>query len=535
MKLLHHPFPAVLRSALPRAAAAALLTSMFTAAIPAASAASAAPVALRLSDPADSAKPDYIKAAATLPNGDVVMTLVQSDSIVVDASGATLAGRGIDAGVIVYDHRTGLARERFSFGGAAQRTVPHGVEATPDGGFVIIGYAGGSGGSVDLGGGAVAFGATEVPFVARYDGSGRYQWGHVLQGRDGSRPGGCAGANCDRAWDVALAADGRIVVLGGFSGTLALPKGTLVSSGDTDIFVLVLGADGVQQAAWTIGGPGAEGGRQGAPISPGGLGEMGVAISRGGLVIQGTFGRDAEFGGTGASQRRSPANGMRDVFIARYGFDGRLDSAADIWTAGAPAEVAGGFAAPGAIRADAEGRIYFSMRHRVAGQAYTGCAALPNAGERILGLAFDAELRCRWTRVFDFSGGGVHRTVPDNQGSVYLVGWFGGAHDFANQIVSARSTRSDVFLARLDAATGMPAWGAGLISVAAVAVGNIPAALAIDGLGHPWIGGQFFTAIEVAQKGQPSKMLTPSFSGAPTGGSGDAFVVRFDRANGQLR
>ncbi len=499
--------------------------------------AAAAPLALRLSDPADAAKPDYVKAAATLANGDVVVALLHSDTISADALGATLTGTGIDSGIVVYDHLSGAARTRVSFGGAAQRVVPHGIEVDAGGGFVVIGYAGGpaAGASVDLGAGPVAFRAAEVPFVARFSNAGVLQWGHVLLGSGGSSPGGCANANCDRAWDVALSADGRIVVVGHFSGTLALPQGTLVSRGDTDIFVLVLAADGTQQAAWAIGGPAAEGGRQGAAASPGGLGEMAVAVSAGQLLVQGTFGPDAEFGGTGPSLRRTPANGVRDVFIARYGLDGRLDSSTAIWQAGAPADAASAFAAPGAMRTDAQGQLYFSLRQRLAGQTYSGCAALPTAAERMMTLSLDAGLRCRWTRVFDFSGGGVHRTLHDGRGSVFMAGWFGGTHVFPNQTLSARSTRSDVFLARLDATSGAPVWGAGLISVAPADAGNIAAGLAIDGQGHPWIGGQFFTAIEAAQPGQTSVVLRPAFSGAPAGDTGDAFLARFDFNDGRLR
>ncbi len=497
-----------------------------------------APVLHRLSDPADAAKADYVKAAATLPNGDIVMTLVQSDSIRIDDTGAILPGSGLDAGVIVYDHRTGLARERFSFGGAAQRVVPHGIALMPDGDFVVIGYAGtaAASASVDLGAGPIAFTSTEVPFVAKFSREGKHRWGHVLQGRDGIRPQGCAGSNCDRAWDLAVdPVSGRVVVIGGFSGTLSLPGGELRSRGDTDMFVLVLDAAGRQQAAWTVGGPGTEGGRKGAPVSPGGLGEMAVALGPAGLYLQGTFGPDAEFGGTGPSFRRSPANGVRDVFIARYGFDGRLHAEAGLWTADAPADAAAGFAAPGALRTDASGRLYLSIRQRLAGQAYAGCAPLGRGGDVQLALALDDSLRCVWTQALGFSSGGVHRTVPDGRGNLYLAGWFGGRHAFPNQTLAARSTRSDIFLARLDAATGAPAWAAGAISVNAAPVFNIPAGLAIDGEGHPWMGGQFFTALEFAQPGQASSVLQPVFSGTPAGNSGDAFVARFDRDSGRLR
>lgn len=517
--------------ALSRWLTAAVLTSCL-------SIVTAQPLAYRLADPADAAKPDYVKAAATLPSGDVAVALIHSDSIAVDDREAILNGRGSKAGVVVYDRNTGAATTRFSFGGEALRVVPHGLEVDRDGAFVVIGYAGGNGSSrVDLGAGPISFTAAEVPFVARFDAAGKLLWGHVLQGREGSQPRGCAGRNCDRAWDVALAPDGRVAVVGGFSGRLAWPGGELISRGDTDLFVLLFNRDGAAQAGWTVGGPAAEGGRQGFVASPGGLGETAIAWMDGGVVLQGTFGPEAEFGGLGPSFRRSPTSGVRDVFIARYSPQGRLMGT--VWTADVPRDTPGSFAAPGALRVDAQGHIFLSLRIPTGGPAWPGCPGLSGATDRIVTASFELTertgLRCRWLSAFDFSAGGVHRTVPDGRGQVYVAGWFGGSHAFPNQRLAARSSRSDVFLAQLNADTGRVTWGAGLISTDIAAANNIPAGLAIDGTGHPWIGGQFFSAIETAQSGQPSKVLKPVFSGTPVGNSGDAFVVRLDAGTGKLR
>lgn len=43
-----------------------------------------AALAYRLADTVDAAKPDYVKAMGTLSNGNVAVTLIQSDTIVVD-------------------------------------------------------------------------------------------------------------------------------------------------------------------------------------------------------------------------------------------------------------------------------------------------------------------------------------------------------------------------------------------------------------------------------------------------------------------
>lgn len=492
------------------------------------------PLALRLADPADMPKPDYLKAAATMPNGDVAIALLHSDTIEVDGEGTALPGAGIDGGVIVYDHRTGAVRLRFSFGGSAPRVVPHGLVVDADGAFVVIGYAGGvSASTVDLGGGPVPFSAAEVPFVARFDAKGRLLWSHVLHGRDGSRPTRCEGSNCDRAWDVALAPDGRIVVIGGFSGRLQLPRGELESAGDSDVFVLVLSRTGDQTAAWRIGGRAAEGGRQGFAAAPGGLGEMALAVFDERIVVQGTFGPDTEFGGTGSGTRVSPANGRRDVFVARYTFAGALDG--PVWTAGATTDPNGPMAAPGAMAVDSQGTIYLSLRLPAVSAAPTRCALPPGGGQRTVVLSLDKSLACRWATPLAFSGGGIHRTAVDGLGAVYVAGWFSGSHPFPNQTLQARSALSDVFLAKLDAHTGVPRWGAGLVSVELASANNIAAGLAIDASGSPWIGGQFFAPLEFAQSGQASLVLRPAYRGEPTPRSGDGFVARFDPSTGGLR
>jgi len=498
------------------------------------------PLAYRLSDTADAAKPDYVKAMATLPSGDVVATLIQSDTIVVDDAGHTLKGSGSDVGVIVYDRNTGEAKTAFSFGGAAPRVVPHGLAADASGNIVVIGYAAGTGigsSSVDFGAGLVTFNGGEVPFVAKFSPSGLLQWAHVLQGTVGVSPAGCTGSNCDRAWDVAISSSGDIGVVGGFSGQLSLPGGTrLAAAGGSDIFVLVLNAYGVQQAAWTIGGAGNEGGFAGTVASPGGLGEMSIAASGSEWIVQGTFGPSTDFRGTeSTSTLHSPLNGVRDVFVARYSGQGRLS--APVWMARATSDVTGGLAAPGALRTDAIGNLYLSLRFNPGVQTVSGCSTPTLSGERLHTLSLTPSFSCRWITRFDFAPGGIHRTVPDAVGNVYLAGWFTGSHAFPNQTLTSRSTRSDVFLARLDASTGVAQWGSGLFATQAVAAPNIPAGLAVDANGHPWIGGQFFASTEFAQTalGQASKVLAVSYTGAIVGNSNDGFVASFRPENGLLR
>jgi hypothetical protein len=114
-------------------------------------------------------------------------------------------------------------------------------------------------------------------------------------------------------------------------------------------------------------------------------------------------------------------------------------------------------------------------------------------------------------------------------------GWFNGSHRFPNQELAARSTRSDIFLTRLDRETGDPVWGSGLIATDRAAASHIPAGLTIDGAGDPWIGGQIFTTTELAQPGQPSVQLSPSYSGTIAPASNDGFVARYARDTGWLR
>ena len=179
--------------------------------------------------------------------------------------------------------------------------------------------------------------------------------------------------------------------------------------------------------------------------------------------------------------------------MARYTFAGALD--APVWTAGAITDPNGPMAAPGAMAVDAQGTLYLSLRLPAVSAAPTRCALPPGGGQRTVVLSLDKSLACRWATPLAFSGGGIHRTVVDGRGAVYVAGWFSGSHRFPNQTLQARSTLSDVFLAKLDAHTGVPRWGAGLVSVEPATANNIAAGLAIDASGSPWMGGQFFAAL----------------------------------------
>lgn len=500
------------------------------------------PVAYRLSDTANLAKVDDVRAIAALPNGDIAVAVAHSDSIVVDDQGTTLVGNGQDAGVVVYDRLTGRAKLGFSFGGQAPQVIPQGLAIDASGNFIVVGYASGNGNSaIDFGNGIpVTYSSAEVPFVAKYSASGNLIWAYLLRGSAGVWPTYCSGSNCDRVWDVAVDASGRIAVIGSFSGTLSLPQGQLLfSSGNTDIFALVLNANGVQESAWSIGGPGIEGGRQGTATAPGGLGEMSIAAAPNGQwIIQGTYSNNTEFKGSSSSSfTKSPTNGVRDVFVARYSSSGTLDtSGLGVWTANASADPTDGtFAAPGAMRVDHEGMLYLSLRANLGNQTYHGCSTPTNNGEAVRTLSLTSNLSCRWIQQFTLGKGDIRRTLPDNVGNLFLVGRFTTSQVFPNQTLVAQSTQGDIFLAKLNATTGQTLWGTGIITTNTVAANNTASGLGLDGDGHPWVGGQLFASTQFAQPGQANKVLQPVYTGTLSNNSGDGFVARYDKNDGLLR
>lgn len=180
------------------------------------------------------------------------------------------------------------------------------VVRTADGGAVI---AGDFTGTVDFDpstGSATRLAvAGSDAFVARFDSAGALVWATSLGG-----PGN------DVAHSVAVAPDGRVVVVGGAAQGFQCVGGITVGtvSGPRDAFITVLAADGRCERTVFVGGAGSDEARAVA---------LGAA---GDLFLTGTFQGPADFDPTAVEVLLQPyaASDPSDVFVARYGLDATL-------------------------------------------------------------------------------------------------------------------------------------------------------------------------------------------------------------------
>ncbi|MEK6608606.1 MAG: hypothetical protein AABZ30_13175 [Myxococcota bacterium] len=250
------------------------------------------------------------------------------------ATGVAIAG---DGGVLVSGMFGGVAT--FGAGSRATTIVSEGefdafvARFEPTGAFAWVARSSGSGAEepannlaadgegrvVIVGGfgGAARFGAGEATdtsfessgdgdvFVAAYDPSGALAWA-VRAG----------GPFHDLAFDVAMSADGGVLVTGVFSETAVFGDGdaatSLTSDGLSEVFLARLDSTGA--LAWAVRAGGAEDD----------FGRGVAATSDGGALVAGSFGGVAVFGEGDPGESALAVRGGTDAFMARYTSAGAL-------------------------------------------------------------------------------------------------------------------------------------------------------------------------------------------------------------------
>lgn len=383
------------------------------------------------------------------------------------------------------------------------------VAVAPNGDCIITGsfeetasFDDGNGGSVILSSGLMT---EDDAFVARYSSNGTLLWARHIYGPLGQRGNG-----------VDIAADGTIYMTGFIDGTSTFGAGqtngvTLPSFGGPDAFIARYAANGY--FLWVT-------------IAGGTLGDSArdiVVHPAGGCVITGRFFDQAAFGLFETNATTLTSAGQSDVFVARYGDDGKL-----VW-----ARRAGGteidFGSAVTILADGSIAItgYFGGACTF-GPGESGQQILQATGTRDLFVArmngqggLDNADRAggndfvQGLEIAGAPGGGFYVA-----GSVRGVAVFGPGEAGETTMVTAPGT-TDGFLARF-AVDGSLVWarrsGSGQ-NDSATAVTILPS-------GHALLCGDF-TSTAMFCIGQPSAaMLTAT-------GSTDVFLARH-APNGQL-
>lgn len=267
--------------------------------------------------------------------------------------------------------------------------------------------------------GTAVFGSTTLTgpggFVAKLDSSGGWVWAV-----------GCpATIN-----DLALDAGGSPYITGSFSGTMILGSNTLVSNGQTDLYVAIMNNEGSWVAASQGGGPNSDGGTA-------------IDVDYSGQVyVAGYFWDYAYFGGglvdgendtTMLVASREPDGDwgwVQAVNTVQTGPEWNADRIADlIFNNG-----------------------YIYVTGHFSGNASFGSTMLVSGGS--VEDAFVARLSPGGDWLWARQAGGAdndfgNAMASDDQGNCYLTGTFRGAADFGSSHLTSAMSNDDAFVAKL--------------------------------------------------------------------------------------
>lgn len=352
----------------------------------------------------------FASAVASGPGG-VVITGSLSGSA--DFGGGTLTSAGgTDIFVASFDAQ-GAFRWARRFGDAAAQT---GVDVALDAaGNVYV--TGDFAGAVDFGGGVLTSAGGTDAFVVKLDSAGALVWAKRFG--DGSSQNGRG---------IAVDGNGRVVVAGGFGGTVDFGGGALTSAGAFDAFVAMFDSGGTPLWSKRFGDSAFQSGKS-------------VAVDlTGNVVLAGEAAGVTDFGGGPLTSA-----GGNDVFLVR------LDAAGShLWShvfGDALVQSAGG------VAVDSQGNVL--LTGNAAGAIDFGGGPLTSAGGSDVFVAkFSQAGQHLWSRLFGSSGPDDGRDVAvDGFDAVLLTGDFTGSVSFGGALLQTAGG-PDVFVAKLDPAGG---------------------------------------------------------------------------------
>jgi hypothetical protein len=413
------------------------------------------------------------RAIAVDPKGNVYVSGIFRDTVDF-GDGKPIAANGVDGFVARLGPDGKLAWVR-RMGGEGD-DIADTVAVDPKGNVIV---AGAFSSELELGDGKLTSKGSDDMFVAALDPNGRRLWAKRFGGPDSDGVDG-----------IAVDAGGNIAVIGSYRSEMEVPKKVLVSEGDVEIALLLLGPDGEVKWSYSWGAIGPDEGRSVAfdkdgnlfvlvefsrtvdfgggalksagnrdlgliKLDPSGkhiwsrrfgsqLDELGIWIATdpsGSVVMTGSFDDVLDLG-DGAPMKTA---GLSDVFVARFGPDGKT-----LWAQrlGDKHEDIGA-----AVGTDAYGNVY------AAGwfwnQIEVGGATLKSNGKKDMFLvAWTPGGAPLWSKTFGAAEDDYARAVAVDGGAVYAAGTFhvslnlGGTDLKAQVAPDAKIPYGDVFVAK---------------------------------------------------------------------------------------
>jgi len=296
-------------------------------------------------------------------------------------------------------------------------------------------------------------------------------------------------ASDQAAQGIVADADGNVLVTGYFVGSIDFgdPDGPLVSAGGRDVFVAKLGPGGEPRWSKRFGDA---------------TDQVGMAIAvdaTGNVLVTGHFAGTVDFGGGGLASA-----GSDDVFVMKLDPDGH-----HVWSRRF-GDSAGQYGASIAV----DGAGYVLAAGYFVGAIDLGAGPVPSAGntDAFVVKLDPADGNPLWGVAFGGAGADASLGVAaDGTGDVLLTGYFSDSVSFGGDTwTSAGAT--DIFVVKLQAATGQPLWSRGFGD----AHDQEATSIATDSAGHAVVTGNFFGSLALG--GGPLVSL----------GQDDIFSLRLD-------
>lgn len=457
---------------------------------------------------------EYGKANALDAQGNYINAALFQNTIAVNSNeNLDAQGAGTDVALTKYDSSGQLLWAKRMGGTSSEG--PHGVATDAVGNIFMTGYfgtpqtnaisnfdpLGSPAGNVSAEGG-------EDAFLAKYDSGGNFLWAFGL--------GNTGATTQERAWDLAVDAQGNSYVGGGFWGSMDFnPLGTphvqSISNANGGLFLAKYDPNGLNQWAIVIDA-------NIANVFAEGYITFDLNAAEDKIYVAGNF--------RGANVNVNPlgnpavlnSDGMADMFLAAYdASNGTLDWVHGIGSAEQD------LVAPGALRLDHSDQVWFTGRlsgtNSVDFDPGAGSAWVNNSS--LFLSAFDANGNFLSARGMNSGvGDGGHRVGFDAQDNVYLAGWMSGSLDFGNGIsANAQSATADVFIAKYSN-TGACQWvnhfGGNNSSGNSICAGMV-----VDAQGNSYITGQLYGTDADIDPSSNSYLMSSA-------GSNDCFVIRYN-------